>query len=143
MKPMPYSDIKYFVRSELGCACPDEVFAVTEVQPAPPCFEGLPGDRLIVIGRRLLVFLIDTGHWRDVSRHLASLVSRGRELRDAGGFNRIRFVVATPDKAAAETVLREQFGGLPLLDDRIHLHVISPEGLPALPPDMEQRRPGP
>ena len=143
MKLMPFSDIKHFVRGELGCACPDEVFEVMDVQHAPSRFEGLPGDCLIVIGRRLLVLLIDTGHWRDVSRHLDSLVSRGRELRDAGGFNRIRFVVATPDKEAAETVLREQFGGLPSLDDRIHLHVISPEGLPAWQPHTEQRRPEP
>lgn len=142
MNPTLFSNIKHFIRSELGCACPDEVFEAIDVQHAPSRFEGLPGDCLIVIAKRLLVLLIDTGHWRDVSRHLESLVSRGRELRDVGGFNRIRFVVATPDNEAAKTVLMEQFGSLPSLDDRIHLHVISPEGLPALHPDTEQLRPG-
>lgn len=125
-----FSNIKHFVRGELGCVCPDEVFATMDVQQAPSRFEGLPGDCLIVIGKRLLVLLIDTGHWQDMSRDLESLVRRGRELRDAEGFNRIRFVVATPDNEAAEPVLMEQFGALPSLDDRIHLHIIAADRLP-------------
>lgn len=142
MNPTLFSSIKHFIRDELGCACPDEVFETMDVQHAPARFEGLPGDCLIVIGNRLFVLLISTGHWQQVSRNLESLVSRGRELRDAEGFNRIRFVVATPDHEAAETVLMEQFGVLPSLDDRIHLHIIAPEGLPALFPQAEKRRPG-
>jgi len=132
LKPTFFSNIKHFVRGELGCACPDEVFATMDVQRAPARFEGVPGDCLIVIARRLLILLINTGHWQDVSRHLESLVDRGRELRDAEGFNRIRFVVVTRDTATAEPVLMEQFGGLPSLDDRIHLHVIRPERVPVL-----------
>ena len=142
MNPTQFSTIKHFLRGELGCACPDEVFAAMDVQHAPSRFEGLPGDCLIVIAKRLLVLVIDTGHWQDVSRHLESLVSRGRELRDAEGFNRIRFVVATRDNEVAEPLLMQRFGDLPSLDDRIHLHVISPEGLPALFPETEQRGPG-
>ena len=139
MNPTLFSSIKHFIRDGLGCACPDEVFETMDVQHAPSRFEGLPGDCLIVIGKRLLVLLIDAGHWQDVSRHLDGLVSRGRELRDAEGFNRIRFVVATRDNEAAEPVLMEQFGDLPSLDDRLHLHVIRPEELPALYPETEQR----
>ena len=66
MNPTLFSNIKRFIRSELGCACPDGVFEAIDVQHAPSRFEGLPGDRLIVIAKRLLVLLIDTGHWRDV-----------------------------------------------------------------------------
>jgi len=133
------SSIKHFVRGELGCACPDEVFETMDVQFAPSRFEGLPGDCLIVIGKRLLVLLISTGHWQDVSGNLEHLVSRGRELRDAEAFNRIRFVVATADHEVAEAVLMEQFAALPSLDDRIHLHIITPEGLPALNQETEHR----
>jgi len=142
LNPTLFSSIKHFIRGELGCACPDEVFETMDVQHAPPRFEGLPGDCLIVVAKRLLVLLIATEHWQDVSCNLESLVSRGRELRDGGGFNRIRFVVATPDHEAAEAVLMEQFSALPLLDDRIHLHLIAPEGLPVLFPQTEKRRPG-
>lgn len=142
MNPTLFSVIKHFVRDELGCACPDEVFETMDVQHTPSRFGGLPGTCLIVIGNRLLVLLISTGQWQEVSRYLESLVSRGRELRDAEGFNRIRFVVATPDHEVAEALLTEQFGGLPSMDDRIHLHIIAPEGLPALFPLAEKRRPG-
>lgn len=125
------SSIKHFVRHELGCACPDEVFATIDVQHAPSGFAGLPGDCLIAVGTRLLVLLIVTAHWPEVSRNLESLVNRGRELRDGGGFNRIRIVLATPQPTAAQAVLMEQFGDLPSLDDRVHLHIITADGLPA------------
>lgn len=139
MKQTLNLSIKHFVRGELGCACPDEVFETMDVQFPPSRFEGLPGDCLIVIGKRLLVLLISAGHWQDVSGNLEHLVSRGRELRDAEGFNRIRFVVATADHEVAEAVLMEQFAALPSLDDRIHLHIIAPEGLPVLNQETEHR----
>jgi hypothetical protein len=125
------SSIKHFVRSELGCACADGVFETTDVEYSPRRFHGLPGDCLMAIGGRLLVLLIYTTHWQEVSRSLESLLNRGRELRDAGGFNRIRFVIAAVDNEVAEAVLREQFSALPARDDRTHLHIIAPEGLPA------------
>ena len=125
------SSIKHFVRHDLGCGCPDEVFETIDVQYAPSGFAGLPGDCLIVIGTRLLVLLIVTVHWPEVSRNLESLVNRGRELRDGGGFNRFRIVLATPEPTAAQAALMEQFGDLPSLDDRVHLHIIAADGLPA------------
>ena len=132
MKQTLNSSIKHFVRSELGCACPDEVFETIDVQYSPRRFHGLPGDCLMVIGGRLLVLLIYTTHWQDVSRNLESLLNRGRALRDSEGFNRIRFVVAAADNELTEAVLMEQFSALPAKDDRTHLHIIAPEGLPAL-----------
>jgi hypothetical protein len=125
------SSIKHFVRHDLGCGCPDEVFETIDVQYAPSGFAGLPGDCLIVIGTRLLVLLIVTVHWPEVSRNLESLVNRGRELRDGGSFNRFRIVLATPEPTAAQAALMEQFGDLPSLDDRVHLHIIAADGLPA------------
>ena len=134
MKRTLDSDIRHLVRGELGCTCPDEVFDSVDVQHAPYHFHGLPGDCLIVIGERLLVLLIYSGHWQEVSDNLHSLWTRGRELRDSGGFNRLRIVVAAADKELAEAVLNKQFSALPSMDDRIHLHIIAPEALPALNP---------
>ena len=134
MKRTLNSSIKHFVRSELGCQCADEVFDKVDVQYAPYRFHGLPGDCLIAIGGRLLLLLIYSGRWQDVSRDLQGLLMRGRELRDAEGFNRLRFVVAAADHELAEAVLMEQFSALASKDDRVHLHVIDPAGLPVLNP---------
>ncbi len=124
------ASIKQFVRGQLGCVCPDEVFTLIDVQPSPRPFEGVPGDCLVTIGDRLLLLFIETAHWQDVNRALEQLVRRGRELRDAGGFNRIRFVVATTEVQSAEALLRQRFSALSSADDRIHLHVVNPRSLP-------------
>jgi hypothetical protein len=141
LKPPVSSAIKEFVRGELGCTCPDEVFATIDVQSAPRQFDGIPGDCLIAIGNRLLLVLIETAHWRDVSRKLQQLVNRGRQQRDAGGFNRVRFVVATAEFETAEPLLREGFAALSSVDDRTHLHIVSPQRLP-MPCPTGQGGPG-
>ena len=113
MNPTLTAGIKHLVRAELGCTCPEKVFNTVDVDYAPGRFEGLPVDCLIEIGGRLLVVLVWTGHWRDVSRDLERLVTRGRELRDSGRFNRLRFVIASAENEVAEKVLMEQFAALP------------------------------
>lgn len=143
VNPALFPLIKDFVRGELGCSCPDAVFETISVQQDPVPFKGLPGDLLLAVGGRLLIVLIGTGHWQALTRALEQLVRRGREVRDAEGFNRIRFVVAAPDIDAAESRLRESFNALPFLDDRMHLHIIAPQRLRALRLGLEQRMPGP
>jgi len=126
------SAIKDFVRDELGCTCPDEVFATIDVQSVRGQFDGVPGDWRIAIGNRLLLVLIETAHWRNVSGNLEQLVNRGRQQRDACGFNRVRFVVATAECESAEPLLRKRFAALSCVDDRTHLHIVSPQQLPML-----------
>jgi hypothetical protein len=132
LKPPPASAIEEFVRAELGCTCPDEVFATIDVQSVRRQFDGVLGDWRIAIGNRLLLVLIETTNWRDVSRNLEELVNRGRQQRDACGFNRVRFVVATAECESAEPLLRKRFAALACVDDRTHLHIVSPQQLPML-----------
>jgi hypothetical protein len=142
LKPPLASTIKAFVRAELGCTCPDEVFATIDVQSVPRPFDGVHADWLITIGDRLLLVLIETTHWHDVSRNLEQLVSRGRQQRDACGFNRVRFVIATAECESAESLLRERFAALSCVDDRTHLHIVSPQQVPMLS-STGQGGPGP
>ncbi len=129
---MSFSEIKHFVRRELGCACPDQVFDSIDVLDAPPRFPGLPGDYLIAIGHRLLILVIGTRSWQEVAPCLEQLFSRGRDIRDAEGFGRFRLVVVTGDIEVARPALAKLFDALTETDDRVYLHVIAPEGLPAL-----------
>ena len=119
-----------FVREELGCACPDEVFESISIRN----YVAEPGDvlkgKLLEIGGRLLVYLVKTEDVTSVVSHMEQIFRRGRELRNAGGFNRFRLVVAVPVVQPAEELLSQEFDSLTGLDKKLHLHVISNDQLP-------------
>ena len=125
--------VKRFVRSVLGCSCPDEVF--NNIHPIDnmgifPCAQ-----TIYDIGGRLLVVLFLPGEWREIETRLEQLVETGKKYRDAHGYNRLRFVVATDDNKAAQ-ILQRLFNSLANIDEKIHLHVIETQ---ALPPDEYRR----
>jgi hypothetical protein len=125
-------DIKQLVRAQLGCACPDQVFDSIDLLGAAAGFAGMPGDYLIAVSDRLLLLVVSSARWQEVLDQLDVLLIRGRQLRDAEGFNRFRLVVGVTERAAAQAALAERFAALPDLDDRVHLHVVSAETLAEL-----------
>lgn len=118
--------IEGFVREALGCACPPHVFGDIRLETAPDGFPDLPGARLLTIGGRLLVLLVDTDAADMDAGQIKALLERGRVLRDAGGFNRFRLVIVSPAIAATEP------GNGLTGDDRLHLHRIAASQLPDL-----------
>ena len=131
MQQISFPDVKGLVRSELGCACPDQVFERIEFLPASSAFPGLPGDCLIAVGNRLLLLVISSSTWQEVLDQLGHLCTLGRGLRDAQGFNRFRLVVAVPEVAAARAALAGHFDAAVDHDDRMYLHVIRSDVLAA------------
>ena len=119
-----------FVREGLGCTCPDEIFDCISVEPNPGAVAYLPQGNLLMIGERLLVYVIKTKDWASAEGNLEQIFSWGRKKRDAGKFNRFRLVVATPDYDPAQQTLSQEFDCLVETDARLHLHVIRPEHLP-------------
>jgi hypothetical protein len=126
------ADLKKFVRHELGCQCPDEVFNTISVREHPETFSNFPNACLIGIGGQLLLLLVNTNHWQSLAGQLDELFRHGRQLRDSGGFNRFRLVVATRDAATADASLTQAFTRLDNKDERLHLHVVSPDRFPDL-----------
>jgi len=124
--------VAQFVRNELGCQCPEEVFNTINVSENPEAFRGLSSACLIGVGARLLLLLVNTNHWQSLAGQLDELFRRGRQLRDSGGFNRFRLVVATRDAATADASLTQGFTRLDNKDERLHLHVVSSDRLPDL-----------
>jgi hypothetical protein len=122
--------IERFVRDELGCDCPAQVFEHVDVVHAHTAFSDLPGDYLLRIGGRLLVLVVLAPSWRPLAGVLGELFERGRAERDAEGFNRFRLVVATEDPQSATRELGAILKQFPLADDRLHLHAVSPAQLP-------------
>ena len=121
--------IKHFVREQLGCGCPDEVFSTIRVSYNPDVFDDKLVDYLLQIGGRLLV-AVSTQDWQKLNQQLEPVFQAGKAYRDAHGFNRFRLVVATTNKGAPASMMAT-FNALKVTDEKTHLHVIDPADLPA------------
>lgn len=129
---VPKDEIKKFIKEVLGCKCPDNVFNAISVVHNPVEFDDLQKGDLLAIGGKLLIYLVITHDWSLLADSLEQILKRGREKRDAGKFNRFRLVIVTPDIQPARQILLRQFDTLGELDEKLHLHVITPDQLPKL-----------
>lgn len=120
--------IKHFVREQLGCACPDEVFeSIRLIEHG--CISDL-SSTVYDIGGRLLVAVLTPVNWHEITKRLGQLVDAGKQYRDQHGYNRFRLVIVTDNDDAAHR-LQLVFDGLPNIDEKTHLHVIKPDVLPS------------
>lgn len=119
--------IKYFVREQLGCACPDDVFENITVTEQSDIFSS--ANTVYEIGGRLFVAVIVPADWNEISIQLGKLFVDGKQFRDQHGYNRFRLVIVTDDDEADKD-LQRIFNDLPGIDDKMHLHVIKPGRLP-------------
>lgn len=122
--------IEQFVRGTLGCQCPDEVFRSIEIEHLRTSDDTTSYARLVV-GERLLIYVLDAASTMVADGALAHLVARGRGERDERGYNRFRLVVAHDDPDRVNAAAREEFDRAASKDERAHLHVIPPGLLPA------------
>jgi hypothetical protein len=118
----------HFVRHTLGCGCPDEVFNDLEMsrEDARP---GEPPVRKLLVGRRLLICILDCEEFADLAAVLPGLVRKYRRERDRLDYNRVRMVIATSQPMTLLTVADRLFQTLPEVDERMHLHVLQADHL--------------
>lgn len=114
--------IKSFAVDILGCGCDSGVF--DRISLSEDSFgRGLAGGRRILIGERLLIYLIP---WEEgfPSDTALNLMRRGREERDRNGYNRFRLVLAAdgPDALAEKAAAEVQ--SLMRGDEKLHVHVL-------------------
>ena len=134
--PVPYtrrvepSALARFVRDVLGCACPDEVLRAIHVGRGRlvPRFD-VEVTRLDV-GGRLLVWVVPAPAPRKLRSAVAAAVEAGIAERDRRAFNRFRLVLTTDTPAAFEQPARDAFAACGVIDERVHLHVVSVEDCP-------------
>ena len=125
--------IERFIRDELGCQCPDAVFRRIGVENCPEEFGHWPQGRLISVGNRLLILVLHSDDSDLMHRVLGGVLEKGRRLRESRGFNRFRLVIATDRAGLMEPSLMKDFERLEGMDERLHLHVIEAEQVPAMP----------
>jgi hypothetical protein len=122
--------IERFVRTTLGCKCPDEVFASIELDRGAMHRGTLPFVRLVV-GARLLIYVVEASGPPISPDRVEALAIEGRADRDAGGCHRFRLVLATSHGGAPGRSTRDAFSRAVVSgDDRMHLHVVSTDALP-------------
>lgn len=127
--PAILEPIQRFVRGSLGCQCPDAVFKNVSISQEQDPTTGAVYTRLL-IGDRLLIYVLDAGQPKSVSSRIATLTARGRAERDHGNLNRFRLVLSTAQPARILPRAQESFAVAPGHDERTHLHVVAIEELP-------------
>ena len=121
----PVNVIKGFVRSTLGCSCPDDIFSDIEYRKhvkIPNCQLDVTK---ILVGQRLLVFVVFADNGAALLKELPGVIVFGKRERDLYGYNRFRLVVATDGTEAIGPLAQEAFRNSQILDEKIHLHVVS------------------
>jgi hypothetical protein len=126
--PQQAAEIREFVRKQLGCSCPDEVFNHIRVTRQPDIFANLPVDYLLEIGNRLLI-AVSSRKIESISGSLHQIIDTARQYRDSRRFNRFRMVVASSDSEAI-SALQSDFESLVDKDNKLHLHGVDAALLP-------------
>lgn len=120
-----------FVRETLGCGCPEELLERIEIRRlhAPePVTE-------LRVGGRLLVHLRPRPTESGLDDALTRWLDEGVELRDSLAYNRFRLVLIGPEPGP-EPVAAESALAAPGVDERTHLHLVSPtQAGPLAPPE--------
>jgi hypothetical protein len=121
--------IEHFVRGTLGCQCPDEVFQSISIDRVGAADDAASCTRLVV-GNRLLIYILDAATVGVADGALADLVARGCRERDARGYNRFRLVIACDEPASEKTTVQHAFDEACGNDERAHLHCLPRTLLP-------------
>lgn len=130
---MSAAGVKSFVRETLGCACPDAVFRSIETDTGGGELGGIPVLARLVIGARLLVYLLDADAVPGdaLAERIPAALRAGRDARDQASLNRCRVVLVTGSPPAIEAAADRALTTLPEADDRLHLHTVHDAALPA------------
>lgn len=122
--------IRDLVRTTLGCTCPESVFEQIErSRRLQPTLEH-PYSLRLVIGKRLLIYVLELAQLKSANLQLSDLLVAGRRDRDARGYNRFRAVLSgNTSDARIEASLQAEWRQLAADYKRVHLHLVHPTSL--------------
>jgi hypothetical protein len=115
--------IRSFAVGLLGCGCESHVFNSMELA-ADEFGRNYAGGRRILIGNRLLVYLVPWDARPDLRGHLAYLAGRGKAERDGNGYNRFRLVLVAENPGAVGGEGGALWPSIAAGDEKLHLHVL-------------------
>jgi len=123
--------LRTFIRSTLGCGCPDDVLEWIQCTHTELTQEEDTRITRIDVGGQLLVYVLEVdGPDGRAEAALPAVIAAATVDRATGCFSRVRVVVAIDDPDEMRSRLEHIFNGSAPLDDRVHLHVVMPTELP-------------
>jgi hypothetical protein len=123
--------LRTFIRSTLGCGCPDDVLEWIQCTHTEFMQEEDSRITRIDVGGRLLVYVLEIdGPDRRAEEALPAVVAAATVDRATSCFNRLRVVVAIDDPEEMKPRIERCFSGCAPADDKVHLHVVRTTDLP-------------
>ena len=119
--------IKNFVRNILGCKCPDNVFEQIDDQQVSSNIS--PHTRSIIIGGKLLMYVWEVGSPDQLEEGVPAILAAGKKARNELGLNRFRAILVTEAPSIIKSQADLCFSQFSDLDEKMHLHVVSRQGL--------------
>jgi len=112
--------LKKFVREDLGCGCPEEVFEDLIVGVPAVFRRDDPAFLLeVLVGGRLFIGVTKQGEEAFQESEIQDLLLAGKEIRDRHGLNRFRLAILSSSVDSAIELPVDEYTGI---DDKIHLH---------------------
>jgi len=121
--------VRRFVREGLGCGCPEEVFDQIQVGVEPEVIKGVGSIVRLVIGSRLLIYVMYPGETSASLSSVELVVARGVLDRDVSSFNRVRVVCCLPSGKGLDN-LHAQLNLWVSTDEKAHLHLMKNSKIP-------------
>jgi len=114
-----------FVRTTLGCGCPDAVF--DKIDSSWIALGGLVGaSARIVVGDTLLIYVVYPTSIQELHEHIAEIASEGGRDRDMNQYNRFRLVVPDDSGASRQQAVAAGFAEEAGSDEKMHIHFVDP-----------------
>ena len=125
------SRLRTFIRSTLGCGCPDDVLEWIQCTHTELTQEEDTRITRIDVGGRLLVYVLEIdGPDRRAEEALPAVIAAATVDKATSCFNRLRVVVAIDDPEEMGPRLERTFNGSAPADEKVHLHVVRSTELP-------------
>jgi hypothetical protein len=123
--------LRTFIRSTLGCGCPDDVLEWIQCTHTELAQEQDTRIARIDVGGQLLVYVLEIeGYDRRAEEALPAVISAAIVDRSTSCFNRLRVVVAVDDPDEMRPRLEDVFNRSAPADEKVHLHVVRTTDLP-------------
>jgi len=110
-----------FIKFELGCKCPDEVFESIEL--VENFHNGNSLTVKLIVGNKLMVVFIRNENFEYTQQEVLNHLHNRIKERDRQGLNRVRVVFAIPDDADTLNI-QKKYTDIDI-DEKAHVHFIN------------------